>query len=60
MYSAGTTTKPKIVVRVRWFVVVTVGAAQVVVVVPRATTQNAGKMGFEPTLLQEQRTIILT
>jgi len=53
MYSAGTTTKTVVVVRVRWVVVVAVRAAQVVefVVVPRSTAQDAGKMGFEPTLL---------
>jgi len=43
MYSAGTTTKTDVVVRIRWIVVVTVGATQVVVVVPGSTTQNAGK-----------------
>ena len=53
MYSAGTTTKTVVVVRVRWSVVVAVRTAQVVevVVVPRSTAQDAGKMGFEPTLL---------
>ena len=53
MYSAGTTTKTVVVVRVRWLVVVAVRVAQVVdvVVVPRSTAQDAGKTGFEPTLL---------
>jgi hypothetical protein len=52
MYSAGTTTKTEVVVRVRWLVVVAVRTAQVVevVVVPRSTAQDAGKMGFEPAL----------
>ena len=54
MYSAGTTTKTDIVVRVRWLVMVAVGATQVVevVVVPCSTAQNAGKTGFEPTLFK--------
>jgi hypothetical protein len=52
MYSAGTTTKTEVVVRVRWLVVVAVRTAQVVevVVVPRSTAHNAGKTGFEPAL----------
>jgi len=52
MYSAGTTTKTVVVVRIRWPVVVAGRAAKVVevVVVPRSTAHNAGKTGFEPTL----------
>jgi len=44
VFSGNTTTKTNVVVPVSWFVVVTVGAAKVVVVVvPTATTQNPGK-----------------